>query len=170
MSRRLMKSLEDLSASYDRTVRTSSSGIVQFQYGGDNLDPVDMEGNAQPVNFGRTFYHSENLTFKNNDHGLLPYELLTICDEILGPEERKFVRKDLMGNIVPDAAVTDRTLDEEESVRGFYQSVRKFVESKAKKLADLRERLGLYRQYDKPDSDEYESINLDELADSKISP
>ena len=41
MSRRLMKSLEDLSCSYDYTVRNSSGGIVQFQYGGDNLDPVD---------------------------------------------------------------------------------------------------------------------------------
>ena len=59
MSRRLMKSLEDLSASYDYTVRTSSSGVVQFQYGGDNLDPVAMEGNALPVNFNRTFYHCE---------------------------------------------------------------------------------------------------------------
>jgi len=59
MSRRLMKSLEDLSASYDYTVRTSSSGVVQFQYGGDNLDPVAMEGNARPVNFNRTFYHCE---------------------------------------------------------------------------------------------------------------
>ena len=55
ISRKLMKSLEDLSANYDNTVRNSSSGIVQFQYGDDKLDPVDMEGKARPVNFERTF-------------------------------------------------------------------------------------------------------------------
>ena len=59
MSRRLMKSLEDLSSQYDDTVRNSSSGVVQFQYGDDKLDPVDMEGRAKPVHFDRTFNHAE---------------------------------------------------------------------------------------------------------------
>lgn len=59
MSRRLMKSLEDLSVQYDDTVRNSSSNIVQFQYGDDKLDPVDMEGKAKPVHFERTFTHAE---------------------------------------------------------------------------------------------------------------
>lgn len=59
MSRRLMKSLEDLSTQYDDTVRNSSSNIVQFQYGDDKLDPVDMEGKAKPVHFDRTFTHAE---------------------------------------------------------------------------------------------------------------
>lgn len=59
MSRRLMKSLEDLSVQYDNTVRNSSSNIVQFQYGDDKLDPVDMEGKARPVHFERTFTHAE---------------------------------------------------------------------------------------------------------------
>lgn len=59
MSRRLMKSLEDLSVQYDNTVRNSSSNIVQFQYGDDKLDPVDMEGKAKPVHFERTFIHAE---------------------------------------------------------------------------------------------------------------
>ncbi len=58
MSRRLMKSLEDLSARYDNTVRNSSSGIVQFQYGDDKLDPADMEAKAKPVQFERTFTHA----------------------------------------------------------------------------------------------------------------
>ena len=59
MSRRLMKSLEDLSVQYDDTVRNSSSNVVQFQYGDDKLDPVDMEGKAKPVHFERTFTHAE---------------------------------------------------------------------------------------------------------------
>ena len=59
MSRRLMKSLEDLSTQYDNTVRNGSSHIIQFQYGDDRLDPVDMEAKAKPVNFERTYTHSE---------------------------------------------------------------------------------------------------------------
>lgn len=59
MSRRLMKSLEDLSIKYDDTVRDSSSNVVQFQFGDDKLDPVDMEGKAKPVNFERTFTYAE---------------------------------------------------------------------------------------------------------------
>ena len=59
MSRRLMKSLEDLSTRYDDTVRNSSSNVVQFQFGDDKLDPLDMEGKARPVHFERTFTHAE---------------------------------------------------------------------------------------------------------------
>lgn len=59
MSRRLMKSLEDLSTQYDDTVRNSASGVIQFQYGEDRLDPVDMEAKAKPVHFDRTFNHAE---------------------------------------------------------------------------------------------------------------
>lgn len=59
MSRRLMKSLEDLSTKYDDTVRNSSNSVVQFQFGDDKLDPVDMEGKAKPIHFERTFTHAE---------------------------------------------------------------------------------------------------------------
>jgi len=59
MSRRLMKSLEDLSSQYDGTVRNSSAAIIQCAYGDDNLDPSFMEGTAKPVNFGRVFTHIE---------------------------------------------------------------------------------------------------------------
>ena len=72
MSRRLMKSLEDLSSQYDDTVRNSSSNVIQFQYGDDKLDPVDMEGKAKPVHFERTFTHSEVFC----DFGLRPVELM----------------------------------------------------------------------------------------------
>ena len=43
MQRRLVKCLEDLCVQYDRTVRTSTNELVQFLYGGDNLDPVRSE-------------------------------------------------------------------------------------------------------------------------------
>lgn len=53
MQRRLIKSLEDLCGHYDLTVRSSTKDIVQFMYGGDGLDPTDMEGKDQPVDFKR---------------------------------------------------------------------------------------------------------------------
>lgn len=164
-----MKSLEDLSANYDQTVRTSSSGIVQFRYGGDSLDPVDMEGDAQPVNFNRTFYHSDNITFDNAADGLLPYELIELCDKVIVPLEAKEIRTDLLGNIISDAELESLTgraaamaLDENESLRGFYQSIRNYVNEKARRLADLREKFGLQRMDEAPDQEERD-IDVDEF-------
>ena len=31
--------------------------VVQFMYGADGLDPAEMEGNEQPVDFPRTMQH-----------------------------------------------------------------------------------------------------------------
>ena len=39
------------------TVRNSSGDIVQFVYGGDGLDPTDMEGKDKPVDFVRVLRH-----------------------------------------------------------------------------------------------------------------
>lgn len=55
MSRRLMKALEDLFVHYDMTVRNAATGIVQFMYGEDGMDPVTMEGgDGKPLDFERT--------------------------------------------------------------------------------------------------------------------
>ena len=59
MSRRLMKSLEDVSVLYDETVRNSTGAVVQFMYGDDGLDPTNMEGQAIPVNLEHAFIHVE---------------------------------------------------------------------------------------------------------------
>jgi len=72
MSQGLIKFLGHLSAACDYTVLTSSSGFFQFQYWGDNFDPVTLEGNAQGVIFNRTFYHSEVRPLFSSIH-LLPY-------------------------------------------------------------------------------------------------
>lgn len=48
MSRRLMKTLEDLSAQYDKTVRNSARAVIQFRYGDDGLHPVMMEAGVAP--------------------------------------------------------------------------------------------------------------------------
>ncbi|CCJ29412.1 unnamed protein product [Pneumocystis jirovecii] len=88
MSRRLMKSLEDLSLQYDGTVRNSSSGIVQFIYGDDGLDPTYLEGDNCPVEFSRTWNHCHNITSKIQSKGLLPYEIIETTRKYL--ENPKF--------------------------------------------------------------------------------
>ncbi|QKX64314.1 uncharacterized protein TRUGW13939_11488 [Talaromyces rugulosus] len=134
MSRRLMKSLEDLSAKYDGTIRTSSASIVQFSYGGDDLDPVNMEGKAKPVHFDRTYNHAMAITHDNKDRGLFPSEIMEVTDELLDKEKARFVRKDLFGNELGYLERTDVGVDQYESARDFIQSIRDFVQSKADRL------------------------------------
>ncbi|OJJ60468.1 hypothetical protein ASPSYDRAFT_56036 [Aspergillus sydowii CBS 593.65] len=134
MSRRLMKSLEDLSTGYDDTVRNSSQGIVQFQYGDDKLDPVDMEGKARPVHFDRTFIHSESTTYENDERSLSPAEIMQVCEEMLSKERAKLVRKDLMGTELGYMDRTDHGIDQFESARDFLESIQQYVGTKADKL------------------------------------
>lgn len=144
MSRRLMKSLEDLSTQYDNTVRNSSSNIVQFQYGEDQLDPVDMEGPAKPVNFERAFTHAEATTWSNKERGLLPWEILSTCQELLEEPRSKLIRSSLKGNQIMD--YWDQSvdgIDQYESARTFLQTVNDFVKRKADELAAARTKQGI---------------------------
>ncbi|RDL37944.1 putative DNA-directed RNA polymerase III subunit RPC1 [Venustampulla echinocandica] len=150
MSRRLMKSLEDLSTQYDDTVRNSSGGIVQFQFGADKLDPVDMEGSAVPVHFERTWTHAENLTWNNKDPCLLPYEITTLCEELLTKQKSKYTRKGLFNEPLGYDDQSDYAIDEHESARGFVQTITKFVGNLASRLAKRRERSGLTIMDKKP--------------------
>lgn len=52
------QALEDLYVHYDDTVRNASSGIVQFTYGDDGLDPQLMEGGGAgaPLDFERLLH------------------------------------------------------------------------------------------------------------------
>lgn len=146
MSRRLMKCLEDLSTQYDNTVRTSSGGIVQFQFGADGLDPVNMEGSAVPVHFDRTWTHAEAITFDNNDPTLLPDEIMTICEEIMDRERAKNSRLDLVTKEVLDYKdPTDLNLDLLEGARMFIETVADYVRKRANKLANARALAGLQR-------------------------
>lgn len=144
MSRRLMKSLEDLSASYDNTVRNSSNGIVQFTYGGDGLDPMEMEGDAQPVNFNRQWDHALNITFNNEDSELYPYQILEIVERVLQPLEKKLTRYDNLGQQI-EAEIGDQVqfIDQKDAERTFYKSIRDYVTKKATRVAKLRLEKGL---------------------------
>ncbi|KAI9222317.1 DNA-directed RNA polymerase III subunit C1 [Blastocladiella britannica] len=76
MQRRLMKALEDLTAHYDKTVRNSSGGVVQFVFGDDGLDPANIEGDNQPVEFARNLRHAMHSTQHIRDTPLHPDEIM----------------------------------------------------------------------------------------------
>lgn len=97
MARRLMKALEDLCTHYDLSVRNSVGGIVQFQYGDDTLDPAELEGNAIPVEYGRSWTHAcvspllrecwraeltRQRTATRTGRGLYPYEVHNLAATI----------------------------------------------------------------------------------------
>ncbi|KAK7429679.1 DNA-directed RNA polymerase III subunit C1 (rpo31) [Neonectria magnoliae] len=139
MSRRLMKSLEDLSTQYDDTVRTSGGGIVQFQFGADKLDPVDMEGAAEPVHFQRTWTHAEALTWDNNEASMTPDGIRSFCNSVLEKERRRFVRRGLVhGELLDYEDSSDYAIDEHESARKFIKAIESHVEGLASKLERVR--------------------------------
>ncbi|EXJ94792.1 DNA-directed RNA polymerase III subunit RPC1 [Capronia coronata CBS 617.96] len=138
MSRRLMKSLEDLSTQYDHTVRNSASNIVQFRFGDDELDPVDMEASAKPVDFDRTYAHVEATTFDMNEPGLSDTDIHSILEEILAPKRSLLTRYDFNGAELPFETDDERLVDQNESHRAFLQSIHDFVMSKARSFVEAR--------------------------------
>jgi DNA-directed RNA polymerase III subunit RPC1 len=144
MSRRLMKSLEDLAAGYDGTVRNSSGTVVQIQYGDDNLDPVDMEGKAKPVHFDRTFSHAVTSTWNNADSSLTPEEVRSHTQARLDKEREKHKRYKLDGVTLLDRDdKTDMGIDNLESIRDFLDTVQDYVYVKAEKLETTLAHVGL---------------------------
>ena len=134
MSRRLMKSLEDLSAQYDQTVRNSSGGVVQMKFGDDGLDPVDMEGSAKPVDFVRTWSHALHSTWDNDEPGLFSDEIKEVVDETLGREKKKIVRLGQGGVTLAYEDATDAGVDQLESVRDFLGTIEGFIAERSKQL------------------------------------
>ena len=86
MQRRLMKALEDLSTHYDLSVRNSVGGVVQFIYGDDGLDPAELEGEALPVEYVRSWSHSLAITHHLPGRGLLPFEMKEVIDRELNSQ------------------------------------------------------------------------------------
>lgn len=138
MSRRLMKSLEDLSTQYDHTVRNSASNVVQFRFGDDELDPVDMEASAKPVDFERTFTHIEATTYDVNEEGLNSEQTFSAMEEILAGKRADHLRLDLRGRELLYDSEDDRFTDQHESAREFLQSITDFVNEKSKAFETVR--------------------------------
>lgn len=144
MSRRLMKSLEDLASQYDDTVRNSSGTVVQFQYGDDNLDPVDMEGKAKPVHFDRTFTHAVTSTWVNSEPSLTPAEVRNHTETRLNTERAKWPRFKLDGVTPLDRNdKSDMAIDHRESIRDFLDTVQDYIFKKAEKLETTLIHLGV---------------------------
>lgn len=138
MSRRLMKSLEDLSAQYDGTVRNSASTVVQMRFGDDGLDPVDMEGSAKPVNFERTFTHSVATTWDNEERALLPEEIQEIVAFELNKERAKLQRDDDEGRRIAYDDPEGKSVDQLESGRQFMDTIQDFVNSKVNRIINAQ--------------------------------
>lgn len=56
------------------TVRSSVGEVVQFSFGGDSLDPVDMEGKDKPVDF-KVCSHETKMWFS--------FPLYSVCAKCL---------------------------------------------------------------------------------------
>lgn len=91
MSRRLIKSLEDLSCQYDMTVRDATGNLVQFKFGDDGLDPTNLEGDDSPVDFQRTFTHILNLIDGSRDPPLTPDEIIPMLEHLF--EQHRFLER-----------------------------------------------------------------------------
>lgn len=81
MQRRLMKALEDLSSRYDRSVRNAVGGVVQFIYGDDGLDPINLEADEKPVDFERTWMHARAINLTAPGRGLMPFEVTDFVEQ-----------------------------------------------------------------------------------------
>lgn len=144
MSRRLMKSLEDLSTQYDRTVRNSSANVVQFRFGDDDLDPVDMEASAKPVDFERTYSHIEATTFNIEDIGLNTDQILRLTEDMLSKHAPGFPGGvSTAGKSSADAA-GEQLIDQHQSTRVFLESIREFVNAKAASYDQIRSNKQVY--------------------------
>jgi len=127
MSRRLIKSLEDLSCHYDMTVRDATGNLVQFKFGNDGLDPTNLEGDDQPVDFERSWLHIQNLIDGKEDPALQPEEIMPALAEL--SEQFK------LGEKTSDEFV--------ETTTGFVETTTEFFEELRKRLIKLRERFEL---------------------------
>merc|ERR1719412_3504367 len=99
MQRRLVKSLEDLVQHYDGTVRNSTNEVIQFEYGGDGLDPMMMEGKDKPVDFSRVLEHIKAVSPYSDEPPCTHEEIEAIADELIDALEgpSKEFKQELLG-------------------------------------------------------------------------
>ena len=148
MSRRLMKALEDLYSHYDMTVRNAASGIVQFMYGDDGMDPVTMEGkDGKPVDFARLLAQVRATTVR------LPLSSGGALEVPLPADLERLISGKLSCKELSDPSLSSSSAQEESSLSlpssppwcsaAYREGVRTFLDKTVKKYVDVRERLGL---------------------------
>ncbi|CAL8105388.1 unnamed protein product [Calicophoron daubneyi] len=80
MQRRLVKFLEDLAVAYDNTVRDSRGDIVQFRYGSDGLDPLEMELEKFPVDMAKELTNVRAIHPCRKEDSMTPEEIQLAVD------------------------------------------------------------------------------------------
>jgi DNA-directed RNA polymerase III subunit RPC1 len=109
-------------------VRNSVGGVVQFMYGDDGLDPAELEGNALPVEYLRSWRHCKALTQHVEERGLLPYEIAEmVAAELASPRWIK------------------------ETTEKYRDQVQEFMTAIVDKAAAIREAHGLYPALERED-------------------
>ena len=135
MSRRLIKSLEDASITYDNTVRVSNGSIVQFAFGDDSLDPAELEGQKEPVEMDRTWVHALETTYEVGSIGLQPDRVSKLADDFLSRFERK-------NNLQAESDIEDASFtsaDSQQALKKFLKCVRGYVKEKADRIRHLHQ-------------------------------
>ncbi|KAG5444137.1 DNA-directed RNA polymerase III subunit RPC1 [Clonorchis sinensis] len=91
MQRRLIKFLEDLTIAYDNTVRDSRGDIIQFCYGSDGLDPLEMEVETFPVDLNKELNNLRTNFPCPDEEALTPEQIDTALHAALGLEAFSFM-------------------------------------------------------------------------------
>lgn len=119
MQRRLVKSLEDLCSQYDLTVRSSTGDIIQFIYGGDGLDPADMEGKDEPLEFKRVLDNIRAIYVCPDEPALSQNEVVLTADAIMKRTDFLCCKDD------------------------FLEEIKKFVKSISERIKKTRDKYGI---------------------------
>ncbi|CAL9699297.1 unnamed protein product [Knipowitschia caucasica] len=131
MQRRLVKSLEDLCSQYDLTVRSSTGDIIQFIYGGDGLDPADMEGKDEPLEFRRVLDNIRAVYPCQSEPALSQNLLVLTTDSIMKREDFKCCREGFLQKL------TDTGSEK------YLEEIKKFVKSTSERIKKTRDKYGI---------------------------
>ena len=161
MSRRLMKALEDLATRYDNTVRTCNGVVIQFTYGDDSLDPVEVEDkDGSPVNFGRILDLVRTRIPSTAEGSLLPRE---IRSEIVRASEA--AKPANMGERAACAGDIPSAFE-----HWMRNKMHKFIFDQADKVEKLRKtwKLPLNKKVDDKENGKEYLLSIDGLSKSQI--
>ncbi|KAL3824530.1 hypothetical protein ACJIZ3_020559 [Penstemon smallii] len=141
MARRLVKALEDLSIHYDNTVRDASSCIVQFMYGGDGMDPSQMEEKSGlPLNFERMFMKIKATCPAMEQKSLTTEEIEKMITEIT---ERMLLKSNTTaeGDCSQAFSSSSDTAYFEGFLESFAKSLKEFIKKKSQNCLSLTVKL-----------------------------
>ena len=150
MQRRLVKCLEDLTAKYDYSVRNSTEDIVQFLYGDDAYDPLEMDDITVPVSFSRLLLHVQSIF--HGGRALMPWEITMRLEEYkctLGYNNNnnnnnsKYIPRDEIHD--PIHTNTSTVSPPVQITSQFFESLTTFFRDKCREIGNIREYLGLNR-------------------------